>query len=202
MLINIEQWKERVPYQSILLAVACGLAATLLMISQYVTEPIIQLRVEEDQNVLLSQVLAGEKAANKVFDNEIPLSFKEKTFQLFEVKNSQGRLTHYVIRGEQEGYSGVIRYLIGVDLNDEISGVRVLSHTETPGLGDKIEIEKSDWVSDFNGRSLNNTAIWKVKKDGGEFDQFSGATITPRSVVSGVYTAMQALDEFSNKEDE
>ena len=143
MLSNIEQWKERVPYQSILLAVACGLAATLLMISQHVTKPIIQLRVEEDQNVLLSQVLAGMTAANKVFDNEIPISFEGKVFQLFEVKNTKNSLTHYVLRGEQEGYSGAIRYLIGVDLNGEISGVRVLSHTETPGLGDKIELRKN-----------------------------------------------------------
>jgi len=86
------------------------------------------------------------------------------------------------------GYSGAIRLLVGVDRHGQISGVRVIAHKETPGLGDPIEVEKSDWILGFNGRSLTDPGPkgWAVKKDGGVFDQFTGATITPRAVVSAV----------------
>lgn len=91
-----------------------------------------------------------------------------------------------------DGYNGDIKLLIGISANAEIIGVRVVSHKETPGLGDPIEIEKSDWISGFTNRSLLNTANreWAVKRDGGRFDQFTGATITPRAVVKAVQRAL------------
>jgi electron transport complex protein RnfG len=91
-----------------------------------------------------------------------------------------------------EGYSGTIVLLVGLDRDGTITGARVLQHNETPGLGDKIEHRKSDWIATFDGRSLGNTEepLWRVKKDGGEFDQFVGATITPRAVVSAVHNAL------------
>lgn len=91
-----------------------------------------------------------------------------------------------------EGYSGDIHLLVGLDLEGKVIGVRVTRHKETPGLGDRIETKKSDWVMEFNGRSLNNTPPpqWKVKKNGGVFDQFTGATITPRAVVKSVQSAL------------
>ncbi|MBE0485236.1 electron transport complex subunit RsxG [Marinobacter sp.] len=87
-----------------------------------------------------------------------------------------------------DGYSGEIRLLVGLDLEGRILGVRVTHHRETPGLGDRIETRKSDWVYGFDGRSLGNppTDQWNVKKNGGVFDQFTGATITPRAVVNAV----------------
>ncbi|SOB75936.1 electron transport complex protein RnfG [Marinobacter sp. LV10R510-11A] len=87
-----------------------------------------------------------------------------------------------------DGYSGTIKLLVGIDLKGTVLGVRVISHRETPGLGDRIETRKSDWVKDFEGRSLGNPAPreWNVKKNGGAFDQFTGATITPRAVVKAV----------------
>jgi electron transport complex protein RnfG len=86
------------------------------------------------------------------------------------------------------GYSGPIKLLVAVRYNGELGGVRVLSHKETPGLGDKVEVRRSDWIHSFNGKSLGNPPIekWKVKRDGGVFDQFTGATITPRSIVQAV----------------
>jgi electron transport complex protein RnfG len=91
-----------------------------------------------------------------------------------------------------DGYSGPIKLLIGIDVAGNITGVRVLAHQETPGLGDKIEERRSDWVYAFNGRSLLNTEAkaWAVRRDGGEFDQFTGATITPRAVVKAVRNAL------------
>lgn len=84
-----------------------------------------------------------------------------------------------------KGYSGDIEILTAIDNAYGVIGIRILKHSETPGLGDNIEIKKSQWVLEFNGVSLDNK-IWKVKKDGGDFDSFTGATITPRAVVSAV----------------
>ncbi len=100
-----------------------------------------------------------------------------------------------------KGYSGNITILVGINTNDySISSVRVVQHKETPGLGDKMEIEKSNWVVDFNGRSLNNPepSRWHVKKDGGDFDQFTGATITPRAIVNLIKsTLLYAQDNLT-----
>ncbi len=90
------------------------------------------------------------------------------------------------------GYSGDIKLIVGVDRAGKITGVRVTRQNETPGLGDKIEPSKSPWIFGFNDKSLNNPSGkgWGVKKDGGEFDQFSGATITPRAVVGAIHQAL------------
>jgi len=84
-----------------------------------------------------------------------------------------------------DGYSGAINLLIAVNIDESLAGVRVVSHKETPGLGDAIEIVRSDWIRAFEGKSLNNPSKsrWSVKKDGGDFDQLTGATITPRAIV-------------------
>ena len=96
-----------------------------------------------------------------------------------------------------DGYSGDIKLLAGVNRDGTIAGVRVISHTETPGLGDKIDLKKSDWITLFNGLSLKQPTLenWKVKKDGGEFDQFTGATITPRAVVNQVKNVLLFVQE-------
>lgn len=90
------------------------------------------------------------------------------------------------------GYSGPIRLLVGILADGTISGVRVVSHRETPGLGDKIEVERSDWILGFEARSLGSPPLegWAVRRDEGVFDQFTGATITPRAVVSAVRDAL------------
>jgi electron transport complex protein RnfG len=92
-----------------------------------------------------------------------------------------------------DGYSGDIKLLIAVNANSELVGVRVLTHKETPGLGDYIDITRSDWIKkNFDGQSLAKTTDeqWKVKKDGGSFDYMAGATITPRAVVKAVHKAL------------
>lgn len=87
-----------------------------------------------------------------------------------------------------DGYSGPIKLLVAVRADGSLGGVRVVSHKETPGLGDKVEERRSDWIHSFRGKSLTNPPIsrWKVKRDGGDFDQFTGATVTPRSIVEAV----------------
>jgi electron transport complex protein RnfG len=122
-----------------------------------------------------------------------------------------GRNGHHIYRARQDGepngavleatapdgYGGNIALIVGVDMQGKVQGVRVVPpHNETPGLGDKIETKKSDWIYGFNGLSLGNPADagWAVKKDGGQFDSFTGATITPRAVVGAVHRALQYFD--------
>ena len=96
-----------------------------------------------------------------------------------------------------EGYNGNIQLLLSINWQGEILGLRALGHKETPGLGDKINYNKSHWVDSFRGRSLTNTDSpqWNVKKDGGVFDSFTGATITPRAVIKGVQQTLQYFQE-------
>ncbi|MGI9265395.1 MAG: electron transport complex subunit RsxG [Gammaproteobacteria bacterium] len=98
-----------------------------------------------------------------------------------------------------KGYGGPIKLLIGITTAGEVTGVRVVSHRETPGLGDVIEIERSDWLLGFDGLSMGNPPLkqWAVKRDGGQFDQFTGATITPRAVVHAVRDALIYFSENS-----
>ena len=100
------------------------------------------------------------------------------------------------IRGQPlapDGYNGKIQLVVGLAGEGTVSGVRVLEHKETPGLGDKIELRISDWILGFNSLTLNSENItnWAVKKDGGQFDQFTGATITPRAVVKAVKRSVE-----------
>ena len=100
-----------------------------------------------------------------------------------------------------DGYTAPIELLIAVGIDGELIGVRVLTHKETPGLGDKIELSKSDWILSFNEKSLSNTdtEAWNVKKDGGEFDQLTGATITPRAIVLAVYDALTFFETHQDQ---
>jgi electron transport complex protein RnfG len=92
-----------------------------------------------------------------------------------------------------EGYSGDIAMIVGVNFDGTIAGVRVVEHKETPGLGDKVDLRKSDWILSFNGKSLNNPQpnAWNVKKEKGAFDQFTGATITPRAVIHQIAKTLE-----------
>ncbi|WP_192034527.1 electron transport complex subunit RsxG [Halomonas sp. YLGW01] len=100
-----------------------------------------------------------------------------------------------------DGYSGGIELLVGITAAGEISGVRVTRHQETPGLGDAIEARKSDWIRDFDGRSLADPGVdgWAVTKDGGDFDAFTGATITPRAVVGAVHRALDYAHAYPER---
>jgi electron transport complex protein RnfG len=100
-----------------------------------------------------------------------------------------------------DGYAGPILLLVSVKTDGTLGGVRVLEHHETPGLGDKIDDRKSDWIKEqFDGKGLGNPAEerWLVKRDGGDFDQFTGATITPRSIVEAVKNALKFVAQEGN----
>lgn len=100
-----------------------------------------------------------------------------------------------------DGYNGRIELLVGINRDGTLAGVRAITHKETPGLGDKINTTVSDWVYGFTGKSLNNPGAegWGVKKDGGAFDQFTGATITPRAVVAAVHRVLEYFRDNRNQ---
>ncbi len=97
-----------------------------------------------------------------------------------------------------DGYNGNIHLLVAIYYNGTLAGVRVVQHLETPGLGDAIDEQRSDWITRFSGKSLNNPDKkgWAVKRDGGQFDQFTGATITPRAVVKAVYNTLRYYQQY------
>jgi len=100
-----------------------------------------------------------------------------------------------------DGYNGAIRLLVAVRPDGRLVGVRVVSHRETPGLGDGIDAERSPWIHGFDGKSLGQPPVeqWKVKKDGGAFDQLTGATITPRAVVRAVRRALEYFESHRDR---
>ena len=96
----------------------------------------------------------------------------------------------------RDGFSGPIRILLGVGVDGNVTGLRILEHRETPGLGDKIESSRSDWVFQFDGRSLSDPSVtgWAIKEDGGDFDQLTGASVTPRAVIKAVRDTLIYFD--------
>jgi electron transport complex protein RnfG len=184
-------FQNRVAYHATLLGGFATLSAALLIIGDLTTSAPIAARQEEDMRASLSQVILPELHDNNLLDNQIQIEDNGRKVDVYQaIKGGQVTGVAYEIYGY--GYGGEIDLMMGVNTAGEILGVRVLSHAETPGLGDKIETAKSKWIFEFDGKSLDNTSDkqWHVKKDGGEFDQFSGATITPRAVVKAVKSGL------------
>ncbi|CAH0529347.1 RnfABCDGE type electron transport complex subunit G [Vibrio hippocampi] len=184
--------KDALILQAGALALTCSIAAGGLTAVDEITSPIIQANEKAQRRQLISELVPITPISDEQLDAAQQLEFAGYSYQFITLKDSLGVPSYQVITSAIPGYSGDIRFMVGVDMQGVISNVRVVSHTETPGLGDKIELAKSDWVLSFSAKSLANTSIWKVEKDGGEFEQFTGATITPRAVVKGVHHALQA----------
>lgn len=129
---------------------------------------------------------------NRVFFEE---SLGHRQEQILYIAMVQKKITALIYPvTARDGYSGDIDMLVGINAKDgSIAGVRVLSHRETPGLGDKIEARKSNWIMGFNGMGVGNPPLegWAVRKDGGIFDAFTGATITPRAVTAAILRVLQ-----------
>lgn len=165
-----------------------SLAATLLLAGAYALtrEPIEQSALE-DLRRSLAQVIPDSIHDNNPATDTTVLTLEGAKLLVYRARMA-GRVTGVAFETSGRGYSGNIRVLLGIDASGKLLGVRVLHHTETPGLGDKIEVSRSDWITRFTGLSLGNPpeAQWAVKKDNGQFDQFAGATITPRAVVNSI----------------
>ncbi len=174
------------------------ITAGLIALTQVITKDRIQSQIAQARTKALLEIVPASEFDNNLLDNafwidaEAQLGLKEAG-EVF-VALQQGQPRYFILPlVAPDGYTAPIRLIMSIDLSGTIIGLRVIEHKETPGLGDKIDIKKSDWVRLFEGRSLENTPEedWAVKKDGGEFDQLTGATITPRAIVKAVYKGLQ-----------
>lgn len=202
----LEDLKGRISYQSALLAGFALLASALLGLADFSTRDVIKLRLEEDLQASLEQVVPAGLHDNNLLKDAIYIDSAADAIgadeTLVYVGRNEGKVSA-VAYGlvAPGGYSGAINLIMGIDRDGKVLGVRVISHAETPGLGDKIEVSKSDWILSFEGHSLQNLTIeqWAVKKDGGLFDQFSGATITPRAIVKAVYQGLKFFEHHKTE---
>lgn len=182
---------------AIILSLFAVTTATLLALTNAMTQDRVACNRQLALVGLLQQVMPAERHNNLLLEDRITVRHP-----------LLGRGDHYIYRARQgetptglviqatapDGYSGDIQLLVGTTAQGDILAVRVVPpHNETPGLGDKIEVRKSSWITSFDGLNLDNTPApaWAVDKDGGQFDSFSGATITPRAVVNAVHRALQ-----------
>lgn len=183
-----------------------GITATLLLLFAVIGTAMVaatyegtreRIAANERATLLrkLSQLIAPEAYDNDLLvDNfELPAGeLADRPLRVYRARK-QGQPVAVVMNTiAPDGYGGSIYLLVGINYDGTVAGVRVVAHHETPGLGDGIDEERSDWILGFNGRSLDNppAALWAVKKDGGVFDQFTGATITPRAVVKAVHDTL------------
>lgn len=185
---------------SILGLFAAATVAMVALVQQGTDERINQAR-QQAQLQALTEILPAGSYDNDLLTSTVLVDdprLGNRSAQTAHLATLNGQPAAIILQATApDGYSGSIRLLIGVLADGSLAGVRVLEHQETPGLGDKIEPAKSDWIYSFNGKSLTNTRAegWAVKKDRGEFDQFAGATITPRAVVKAVHKALQYFDD-------
>jgi H+/Na+-translocating ferredoxin:NAD+ oxidoreductase subunit G len=185
-------YKKRLGYQAGLLGGFALLCTALLIAGNITTHAVIVQRQEEDLRASLARVIPARMHTNNLLDGALTVTDTQGQPVLVYRGIKDGQVTALAFRITGQGYSGEIDLILGLDSDGRILGVRVLSHSETPGLGDRIEERKTSWILGFNGLSLENTPAdqWRVKKDGGRFDQFSGATITPRAVVKAIHEGL------------
>lgn len=186
---------------SLVLAVFAAVTVAVVAITQQTTKGRIATAEREAQIRALGEILPAHSYDNALLDNIIYLNeplLGHTTETPAYLASAEGEPAAVILQARApDGYSGSIQLLIGITAEGNLSGVRVLQHKETPGLGDRIELAKSPWIKSFDGKSLTqpNQQGWAVKKDHGDFDQFAGATITPRAVVNAVHKALQYFDQ-------
>ena len=186
----------------LILCIITLLTSGLLMISEALTHE----KIAEQKKILLlaslKQLIPDASHDNDLTQSTLTLNEPDKLGHRNEKQAYIGFLREElsivaIPITSQTGYSGDIDLIVGIKANGEITAVKILEQHETPGLGDLIEAHKSDWLMQFPGKSLSKLSEkqWQVKRDGGEFDQITGATITPRAVVKAVHQALKYFKE-------
>ncbi|MBL1433598.1 MAG: electron transport complex subunit RsxG [Gammaproteobacteria bacterium] len=186
----------------IALAIFALVCTALLAVTNEATKD----RIAEEERLFTLRTLS-EMVPATLYDNDLVTD----SFQLiapnylgnanpktiYRARNNDAPVAAVISATAPNGYSGPIELLVAVNTHGKLMGVRVVKHKETPGLGDGIEIQRNDWITDFDGRSLSNPGHrgWAVKKDHGVFDQLTGATITPRAVVKAVHLCLQYFEK-------
>lgn len=191
---------QSISKNSLLLAAFALATAGTLALTNLGTKDRIAAAERAAQQRALFEIIPLQTHDNDLLTDVIPVpqdaqqSLHVGTGAVIHRARQKGEITALIVPAvAPDGYSGDIEMIVGVNRDGSLAGVRIIKHKETPGLGDKIELKKHQWILGFNGKSLAIPALdgWKVKKDGGEFDQFAGATITPRAVVGQVKRVLE-----------
>jgi len=193
------KWLTSIGLSGTVLALFAAITSLAIGWTYLGTQAQIELAVRRAEARQLMEIFPADTHDNELVDDtfvleaETPLLGLRQNRQGYRVRQGDRVIGVILPATARDGYSGDIRALVGVHSDGSIAGVRVVAHKETPGLGDKVDLRKSRWILGFNDRSLQNPAIsdWTVVKDGGAFDQFTGATVTPRAVVVATRRALE-----------
>ncbi len=178
-------------------AVVCtGLVGTVNLLTKD------RIVIQEQQQLLttLSGIISSQRHNNDIYLDCIVVNNDELTDnsqKAYLARLNDTPVAAAITTTAPDGYSGNIELLVAINYDGSVSGVRTIKHQETPGLGDKIELTKSDWILSFTNKKIINDSDtrWAVAKDGGMFDQFTGATITPRAVVGAVENTVKYFNK-------
>lgn len=186
----------------LILAALGAICTAIVALTHSTTAPRIAANEQAFLEASLQPVLGGVDYDGKLSESTIEIQPPHEmpgksAVTVYRVYADSDPVAALFVVTAMDGFSGAIKLLIGIDANGTITGTRVLQHRETPGLGDLIEESKSDWILQFSGKSLHNPdrQMWAIKRDGGAFDQFSGASITPRSVVNAIRQTLIYFEE-------
>ena len=193
--------KYKTKINALLLTAFASVCTLLVALTHLWTAPIIEEQKQKDILNKLTQVLVDGKFDNNplqqcVYVDDINITGLDSPQIIYRATlDGEPYALIYQTR-TQQGYNGLIELMVAVDKSGEVQGVRTLSHQETPGLGDKIEIAKSDWITSFDRKLVRDAQDprWFVKKDGGDLDQFTDATITPRAIVNQLRTSIDTIN--------
>ena len=193
------KWLASIGLSGTVLALFAAITSVAIGWTYLGTKAQIDLEVRRAEARQLLEIFPPGTHDNDIVDDvfevaaETALLGIRETRQAYRVRQGNKVIGVILPATARDGYSGDIRALIGVRLDGSVAGVRVVAHRETPGLGDKVDLRKSDWILDFNERSLTNPVLsgWNVEKEGGVFDQFTGATVTPRAVILATRRALE-----------
>ena len=193
------KWLASIGLSGTVLALFAAITSVAIGWTYLGTKAQIDLEVRRAEARQLLEIFPPDTHDNDIVDDVFEVAAETTLLGIREARQGyrvrQGNKVIGVIlpATARDGYSGDIRALIGVRLDGSVAGVRVVAHRETPGLGDKVDLRKSDWILDFNERSLTNPILsgWNVEKEGGVFDQFTGATVTPRAVILATRRALE-----------
>ena len=193
------KWLASIGLSGTVLALFAAITSVAIGWTYLGTKAQIDLEVRRAEARQLLEIFPPDTHDNDIVDDvfevaaETALLGIRETRQGYRVRQGNKVIGVILPATARDGYSGDIRALVGVRYDGSVAGVRVVAHRETPGLGDKVDLRKSDWILDFNERSLSNPVIagWNVEKEGGVFDQFTGATVTPRAVILATRRALE-----------
>ena len=191
---------------SLLLTVFAIICTAAVATVNQLTKPVIAKQEKAALIKTINQLIPEDSYDNDVFAscfivNDDNFLGKGQSQQVFVAKKAGKPVALMLETSTFKGYAGEIKLAVGIFSDGKVAGVRILRHTETPGLGDKIQTNKSDWIYSFNDRHYQESqqSRWEVKKNGGEIDAFTGATITPRAVTLAVKDALIYFAENSDK---